>query len=90
MSADVNMRESSIEIPLEPSLVANLREIEKQNNRESSQINSKPREPESTKVTAEQLLKDDSEGEQNEEEPDLNSKLFYQHIPVIGKTPMCK
>lgn len=82
------MRESSIEIPLEPSLVANLREIEKYNYREP--VDSKPREPESNRVTAEQLLKDDSEGDQNGAEPDLNSKLFYQHIPVIGKTPMCK
>lgn len=52
-SADANMRESSVEIPLEPSLVAQMREIEKHESFEPPVIQTKSCEPEPAKLTAE-------------------------------------
>jgi hypothetical protein len=38
------------------------------------------------------LLLEESDGPSDEEkeEEKINKKLFYQHIAVIGNTPMCK
>jgi hypothetical protein len=38
------------------------------------------------KVTKEQLLGDSEE----EDVTPVNNKLFTQHVPLLGKTPLCK
>ncbi len=72
------VREESIEIPLEPEVARKMRE--------KRECNSDSNSPQKLKVTKEQLLNDSDE----EEEKPANNKLFTQHLPLLGRTPMRK
>jgi hypothetical protein len=72
------VRESSIEIEIEPELARKMREKRDYNSDNTAS-------PEK-KVTKEQLLGDSEE----EDVTPVNNKLFTQHVPLLGKTPLCK
>lgn len=76
------MRESSlsecIEIPLEPEVARQLRESEEQHLQQM-------------RATKAQMLAESSEESSYESsQRPANSKLLYQHIPIIGRTPYRK
>jgi hypothetical protein len=77
------MRESSlsecIDIPLEPEVARQLRESEEQHQLQQM------------RATREQMLAESSEelSFESTRRP-TNNKLFYQHIPIIGRTPYRK